>query len=163
MSYSPTILRRYFRVLSVNITLPYLYFSKCSMYTGKRPITVKELAARCQVFYRKIYGFFLQCIITIFQVSKNQTFVCMFLRYKLFYFPKYSTSTEYIIGEYYIILIFATECRFGHALYNHLQERVKLPFSYENYLNSLSFLLQVIVSLFWKKKPFTDFTQSFKH
>ena len=69
----------------------------------------------------------------------------MFLRYKLFYFPKYSTSTEYIIGEYYIILIFATECRFGHALYNHLQERVKLPFSYENYLDSIFFLLQIIV------------------
>ena len=87
-----------------------------------------------------------------FPSIQNQTFVCMFLRYKLFYFPKYSTSTEYIIGEYYIILIFATECRFGHALYNHLQERVKLPFSYENYLDSISFLLQIIVSLFWKKK-----------
>ena len=62
----------------------------------------------------------------------------MFLRYKVFYFPKYSTSTEYIIGEYYIILIFATECRFGHALYNHLQERVKLLFSSENYLDSKS-------------------------
>ena len=56
----------------------------------------------------------------------------------MFYFPKYSTSTEYIIGEYYIILIFATECRFGHALYNHLQERVKLLFSSENYLDSRS-------------------------
>ena len=75
----------------------------------------------------------------------------MFLRYKLFYFPKYSTSTEYIIGEYYIILIFATEYRFGHVLHNHLQERVKLPFSYENHLDSISFLLQIIVSLFWKK------------
>ena len=75
MSYSPTILQRYSRVLSVNITLPYLYFKKCS--TGKRPITVKELAARCQVFYRKIYGFFLQCIITIFQVSKTKLlFAC---------------------------------------------------------------------------------------
>ena len=62
----------------------------------------------------------------------------MFLRCKVFYFPKYSTSTEYIIGEYYIILIFATECRFGHALYNHLQERVKLLFSSENYLDSRS-------------------------
>ena len=80
-----------------------------------------------------------------FPSIQNQTFVCMFLRYKLFYFPKYSTSTEYIIGEYYIILIFATECRFGHALYNHLQERVKLPFSYENYLDSIFFLLQIIV------------------
>ena len=87
-----------------------------------------------------------------FPSIQNQTFVCMFLRYKLFYFPKYSTSTEYIIGEYYIILIFATECRFGHALYNHLQERVKLPFTYENYLDSISFLLQIIVSLFWKKR-----------
>ena len=87
-----------------------------------------------------------------FPSIQNQTFVCMFLRYKLFYFPKYSTSIEYIIGEYYIILIFATECRFGHALYNHLQERGKLPFSYENYLDSISFLLQIIVSLFWKKK-----------
>ena len=87
-----------------------------------------------------------------FPSIQNQTFVCMFLRYKLFYFPKYSTSTEYIIGVYYIILIFATEYRFGHALYNHLQERVKLPFSYENYLDSISFLLQIIVSLFWGKK-----------
>ena len=154
MSYSSTILRRYFRVLSVNITLPYLYFSKCSMYTGKRPITVKELAARCQVFYRKIYGFFFTVHNYNFPSIQNQTFVCMFLRYKLFDFPKYSTSTEYIIGEYYIILIFATECRFGHALYNHLQERVKLPFSYENYLDSISFLLQIIVSLFWKKETF---------
>ena len=91
-----------------------------------------------------------------FPSIQNQTFVCMFLRYKLFYFPKYSTSTEYIIGEYYIILIFATECRFGHALYNHLQERVKLPFSYENYLDSISFLLQIIVSLFWKKKKLSQ-------
>ena len=73
-----------------------------------------------------------------FPSIQNQTFVCMFLRYKVFYFPKYSTSTEYIIGEYYIILIFATECRFGHALYNHLQERVKLLFSSENYLDSRS-------------------------
>ena len=73
-----------------------------------------------------------------FPSIQNQTFVCMFLRYKVFYFPKYSTSTEYIIGEYYIILIFATECRFGHALYNHLQERVKLLFSSENYLDSKS-------------------------
>ena len=73
-----------------------------------------------------------------FPSIQNQTFVCMFLQYKVFYFPKYSTSTEYIIGEYYIILIFATECRFGHALYNHLQERVKLLFSSENYLDSRS-------------------------
>ena len=73
-----------------------------------------------------------------FPSIQNQTFVCMFLRYKVFYFPKYSTITEYIIGEYYIILIFATECRFGHALYNHLQERVKLLFSSENYLDSRS-------------------------
>ena len=73
-----------------------------------------------------------------FPSIQNQTFVCMFLRYKVFYFPKYSTSTGYIIGEYYIILIFATECRFGHALYNHLQERVKLLFSSENYLDSRS-------------------------
>ena len=87
-----------------------------------------------------------------FPSIQNQTFVCMFLRYRLFYFPKYSTSTEYIIGEYYIILIFATECRFGHALYNHLQERVKLPFSYENYLDSISFLLQIVVSLFLEKR-----------
>ena len=78
----------------------------------------------------------------------------MFLRYKLFYFPKYNASTEYIIGEYYIILILATECRLGHALYNHLQERVTLLFSYENYLDSRSFLLQIIVSLFWKKETF---------
>ena len=91
-----------------------------------------------------------------FPSIQNQTFVCMFLRYKLFYFPKYSTSTEYIIGEYYIILIFATECRFGHAIDNHLQERVKLPFSYENYLDSISFLLQIIVSLFWKKKKLSQ-------
>ena len=35
LSYSPTILQRYFRVLSVNITLPYLDFYRCS--TGKRP------------------------------------------------------------------------------------------------------------------------------
>ena len=73
-----------------------------------------------------------------FPSIQNQTFVCMFLRYKVFYFPKYSTSTDYIIGEYYIILIFAIECRFGHALYNHLQERVKLLFSSENYLDSRS-------------------------
>ena len=88
-----------------------------------------------------------------FPSIQNQTFVCMFLRYKLFYFQSTAqVQIEYIIGEYYIILIFATECRFGHALYNHLQERVKLPFSYENYLDSISFLLQIIVSLFWKKK-----------
>ena len=73
-----------------------------------------------------------------FPSIQNQTFVCIFLRYKVFYFPKYSISTEYIIGEYYIILIFATECRFGHALYNHLQERVKLLFSSENHLDSRS-------------------------
>ena len=36
------------------------------------------------------------------------------------------------------MLIFATECRFGHALYNRLQERVKLLFSSENYLDSRS-------------------------
>ena len=87
-----------------------------------------------------------------FPSIQNQTFVCMFLRYKLFYFPKYSTSTEYIIGEYYIILILETECRLGHALYNHLQERVTVLFFYENYLGSRSFLLQIIVSLFWKKR-----------
>ena len=39
-------------------------------------------------------------------------------------------------------------------MYNHLQERIKLPFSYENYLDSIYFLLQIIVSLFWKKETF---------
>ena len=37
-----------------------------------------------------------------------------------------------------MILIFATECRFGQALYNHLQKRVKLLFASENYLDSRS-------------------------
>ena len=84
----------------------------------------------------------------------QQTFTCKFLRYKLFYIPKYSTSIEYVIGQYYIILILATECRLEHALYNHLQEGITLLFSYVKYLDSRSLLLQIIVSLFWKKETF---------
>ena len=57
-SYSPSTLQRYFRVLSVNITLPYIDFLKNVLQADALKITASELAARCQVFYRKIYGFF---------------------------------------------------------------------------------------------------------
>ena len=55
-----TILQRYFRALSVNITLPYLDKNVLQVNARKNNGVLEELAARCQVFHRKIYGF-LQC------------------------------------------------------------------------------------------------------
>ena len=50
----------YFRVLSVTIALPYRILISKTVLQVDAPvkITASELAARCQVFYRKIYGFF---------------------------------------------------------------------------------------------------------